>query len=175
VRHVARQKNIGLVGTTHEVLVERPASAATCCRPARGPTRLPCSKDQRSGIGSYRRVRFTGTTGSTFTALAARAREPGARRPVAVTNVTLEVVQREYHSLREGFPKFCGCETCHSDVVVYGSIAFPRTTSPPARARSSPSLTLASDQEKAKLDVALLEGFRKVSAAPRCGAKPTQL
>jgi hypothetical protein len=36
-------------------------------------------------------------------------------------------------------------------------------------------LSLQSDQEKAKLDVALLEGFRKVSLAPRCGAKPTQL
>ena len=36
-------------------------------------------------------------------------------------------------------------------------------------------LSLASDQEKAKLDVVLLEGFRKIALAPRCGAKPTQL
>ncbi len=36
-------------------------------------------------------------------------------------------------------------------------------------------LRLDSDQEKAKLDVALLEGFRKVGLAPRCGAKPVQL
>jgi hypothetical protein len=27
----------------------------------------------------------------------------------------------------------------------------------------------------AKLDVVLLEGFRKVAMAPRCGAKPVQL
>jgi len=38
---------------------------------------------------------------------------------VAVTNLTLEVVQREYKSLRDAFPKFCGCDTCRSDVVVF--------------------------------------------------------
>jgi hypothetical protein len=36
-------------------------------------------------------------------------------------------------------------------------------------------LTLQSDGEKAKLDVALVDAFRKVALAPRCGAKPTQL
>jgi len=87
----------------------------------------------------------------------------------------LEVVQREYQSLREGFPKFCGCDTCHSDVIVY---ALNRLTPHYVSTRQGEiltELTLASDQEKAKLDVALLEGFRKVAAAPRCGAKPTQL
>ena len=94
---------------------------------------------------------------------------------MAVTNVALEVVEREYQSLREGFPKFCGCDTCHSDVIVY---ALNRLTPHYVSTRQGEiltELTLASDQEKAKLDVALLEGFRKVAAAPRCGAKPTQL
>ena len=94
---------------------------------------------------------------------------------MAVTNVTMEVVQREYHSLREGFPKFCGCETCHSDVVVFGLNRISPHYVSTRQGEILTELTLASDQEKAKLDVALLEGFRKVSAAPRCGAKPTQL
>ena len=38
---------------------------------------------------------------------------------MAVTNVTLEIVQREYQSLRDTFPKFCGCDTCRSDVLVF--------------------------------------------------------
>jgi hypothetical protein len=87
----------------------------------------------------------------------------------------MEVVQREYQSLRGAFPKFCGCETCHSDVVVY---ALNRLTPHYVSSRQGEILTelsLASDQEKAKLDVALLEGLRKVAAAPRCGAKPTHL
>ena len=92
-----------------------------------------------------------------------------------LTNVTLEVVQREYDSLRDKFPKFCGCEVCHSEVLVY---ALNRLAPHYVSSRQGEILTelsLASDGEKAKLDVALLEGFRKVAMAPRCGAKPVQL
>ncbi len=94
---------------------------------------------------------------------------------MAVTNVTLEVVQREYQSLREAFPKFCGCDTCRGDVLVY---ALNRLTAHYVSTRQGEILTelsLGSDQEKAKLDVVLMEGFRKVAGAPRCGAKPSQL
>jgi len=87
----------------------------------------------------------------------------------------MEVVQREYQSLREGFPKFCGCDTCHSDVIVYALNRLAPHYVSTRQGEILTELTLASDQEKAKLDVALLEGFRKVAAAPRCGAKPTQL
>jgi Late competence development protein ComFB len=92
-----------------------------------------------------------------------------------LTNVTLEVVQREYESLRDRFPQFCGCEICHGDVLVY---ALNRLAAHYVSTRQGEILTelsLASDGEKAKLDVALLEGFRRVAMAPRCGAKPLQL
>lgn len=92
-----------------------------------------------------------------------------------VTNVTLEVVQREYQSLRHQLTKFCGCEVCHSDVLVY---ALNRLAAHYVSTRQGEILTelsLASDGEKAKLDVVLLEGFRKVAMAPRCGAKPVHL
>ena len=94
---------------------------------------------------------------------------------MAVTNVTMEVVQREYTSLRDKFPKFCGCDTCRSDVLVF---ALNRLSPHYVSTRQGEILTelsLQSDQEKAKLDVALLEAFRKVALAPRCGAKPSQL
>lgn len=94
---------------------------------------------------------------------------------MAVSNVTAEVVQREYRSLRDSFPKFCGCDTCRGDVLVY---ALNRLSPHYVSTRQGEILTelsLGSDQEKARLDVALLEAFRKVALAPRCGAKPTQL
>jgi competence protein ComFB len=94
---------------------------------------------------------------------------------MGVTNVAMEVAQREYTSLRESFPKFCGCDTCRGDVLIY---ALNRLTPHYVSTRQGEILTelsLASDQEKARLDVALLDGFRKVAAAPRCGAKPTHL
>ncbi|HEV8265698.1 MAG TPA: late competence development ComFB family protein [Gemmatimonadales bacterium] len=89
--------------------------------------------------------------------------------------MTWEVVQREYQSLRSKFPAFCGCETCRGDVFVY---AINRLSPHYVSTREGEILTelaLQSDQEKAKLDVVLLEGFRKVGLSPRCGAKPVQL
>ncbi|HUC40935.1 MAG TPA: late competence development ComFB family protein [Gemmatimonadales bacterium] len=94
---------------------------------------------------------------------------------MGVTNVAMEVAQREYQSLRESVPKFCGCDTCRGDVLIY---ALNRLTPHYVSTRQGEILTelsLASDQEMARLDVALLDGFRKVAAAPRCGAKPTHL
>jgi competence protein ComFB len=85
------------------------------------------------------------------------------------------VVQREYASLRGKLPAFCGCDTCRGDVLVY---ALNRLSPHYVSTRQGEILTelsLQSDQEKAKLDVALLEGFRKVALAPRCGAKSVQL
>ena len=94
---------------------------------------------------------------------------------MAVTNVTMEVVQREYASLRDAFPKFCGCDTCRSDVVVYALNRLSPHYVSTRQGEILTELTLRSDGEKAKLDVALVEGMKKVALAPRCGAKPTQL
>jgi len=69
VRHVARQKNIGLVGTTHEVLVERPAKRGDLLQARTRTNKIALLEGPEEWIGSYRRVRFTGTTGSTFTAV----------------------------------------------------------------------------------------------------------
>jgi competence protein ComFB len=94
---------------------------------------------------------------------------------MAVTNVTAEVVHREYQSLRENFPKFCGCDTCRGDVMVYALNRLAPHYVSTRQGEILTGLSLASDQEKARLDVALLDAFRKVAVAPRCGAKPIQL
>lgn len=92
-----------------------------------------------------------------------------------VTNVTLEVVQREYDSLREAFPRFCGCDTCRGDVLVFALNRLAPHYVSTRQGEILTELSLQSDGEKAKLDVALVDAFRKVALAPRCGAKPTQL
>ena len=94
---------------------------------------------------------------------------------MAVSNVTLEVVQREYSSLRDAFPKFCGCDTCRGDVLVYALNRLAPHYVSTRQGEILTELSLQSDGEKAKLDVVLVDAFRKVAAAPRCGAKPTQL
>ena len=92
-----------------------------------------------------------------------------------MTNVTWEVVQRDYDKLRTQFPRFCGCDTCRGDVLVF---ALNRLSPHYVSTRQGEVLTelnLETDQERAKLDVVLLEGLQKVALAPRCGAKSVQL
>jgi hypothetical protein len=94
---------------------------------------------------------------------------------MGVTNVTAEVVQREYQSLRDNFPMFCGCEICRGDVMVYTLNRLSPHYVSTRQGEILTGLSLDRDGEKAKLDVVLLEGFHKVARAPRCGVKPTQL
>src|SRR6266480_4293947 len=70
VRGVAKRKNIGLVGTTHEVLVEGPAKRGALLQARTRTNKIALLDGPDEWIGTYRRVRFTGTTGSTFTAVA---------------------------------------------------------------------------------------------------------
>ena len=90
-------------------------------------------------------------------------------------NVTLEVAQRELEQLRQKFPKFCGCETCRGDVLAYAMNRLGPHYVSTRQGEILTGISLSSDQEKATLDVVLLEGLRKVSQAPRCGAKPVAL
>jgi tRNA-2-methylthio-N6-dimethylallyladenosine synthase len=68
VRRIAKQKNIGLVGTTHEVLVEGPSKRGGLLQSRTRTNKIALLEGPAEWVGTYRRVRFTGTTGSTFTA-----------------------------------------------------------------------------------------------------------
>ena len=68
VRFVARKKSMSLVGSVQEVLVEGPArrGAGLLQTRTRG-NKIVLVEGPAEWIGTYRRVRLTGTTGSTFT------------------------------------------------------------------------------------------------------------
>ena len=87
----------------------------------------------------------------------------------------MEATQKEYDRLRPQYAGFCGCETCRGDMLVF---ALNRLTPHYVSTRQGEILTglsLGTDQEMAKLTVILIEGFRRVAVAPRCGAKPITL
>src|SRR5437660_805036 len=67
VREVARARNVGLVGTTHEVLVEGAAKRGGLLQSRTRTNKIVLIEGPAEWIGTYRRVRLTGTTGSTFT------------------------------------------------------------------------------------------------------------
>jgi tRNA-2-methylthio-N6-dimethylallyladenosine synthase len=77
VRGIARQQNLGLLGSRHEVLVEKLAKRSADLLQTR--TRdfktvlVPGGEEM---IGRYLTVEITGTTGSTFTGVPVRERQP---------------------------------------------------------------------------------------------------
>jgi tRNA-2-methylthio-N6-dimethylallyladenosine synthase len=69
VRAVARARNAGLVGTTHEVLVEKPARRGGLLQSRTRSNKVVLIEGPPELVGTYQRVRLTGTTGATFTGL----------------------------------------------------------------------------------------------------------
>jgi len=67
VRAAARRRNHARVGSTHEVLAERPARRGGFLLGRTRANHLVLLDLPVAALGSYREVRLTGTTGSTFT------------------------------------------------------------------------------------------------------------
>jgi tRNA-2-methylthio-N6-dimethylallyladenosine synthase len=77
VRAGARQRNIGLLGTRHEVLVEREAKRGEAMLMTRTRDfKTVLVPGDASMLGTYLTVELTGTTGSTFTGAIVRERQP---------------------------------------------------------------------------------------------------
>jgi len=68
VRRVARAKSMALVGSEQEVLVERPARRGDLLQGRTRTNKVALLEGPAAWIGTYRRVRLTGTSGTTFTA-----------------------------------------------------------------------------------------------------------
>ena len=77
VRAGARQRNLGLLGTRHEVLVEREAKRGEAMLMTRTRDfKTVLVPGDASMLGRYLTVELTGTTGSTFTGAIVRERQP---------------------------------------------------------------------------------------------------
>ncbi len=74
VRRIARSKNAGLVGTTHEVLVAKRARRGDLLQSRTRTNKVVLIEGALDLVGSYQHVRLTGTTGSTFTGVPAAVR-----------------------------------------------------------------------------------------------------
>ncbi len=73
VRGVARRRNVGMVGTAHEVLVEKVARRGGLLQTRTRTNKVVLVEGPTEWIGTYLRIRLTGTTGSTFTGVPVRA------------------------------------------------------------------------------------------------------
>ena len=76
VRAGAREQNLRLLGTRHEVLVEKAARRGEMLQGRTRDFRTVLLPGDESLIGGYLRVELTGTTGSTFTGSVVTERQP---------------------------------------------------------------------------------------------------
>lgn len=92
-----------------------------------------------------------------------------------IRNVVSEHVAEHYKNLRPRFPSFCGCGLCEGDVQVFALNRLPAKYVATKGGGMLAEVELELGQGGTDIDVTLMEGFRKVAGAPRCGASPTTL
>jgi competence protein ComFB len=88
-----------------------------------------------------------------------------------IHNLTEEHVQASYESLVSRFPDFCGCDVCRADVMVYTLNRVPARYVSSQQGSVITEVSLEKDQSRAAIDVAMMDGLRRISLSPRCGAK----
>ncbi len=88
-----------------------------------------------------------------------------------IRNLAEEHVVTAYDAMRPHFPDFCGCEVCRDDALVFAlNRTAPRYVSSVTGSVVT-ELNLEKEQSRASIEVAMMEGLRKISLAPRCGGK----
>jgi tRNA-2-methylthio-N6-dimethylallyladenosine synthase len=80
IRSAARERNLGLLGATREVLVEKAARRGELLQTRTRDFKTVLVEGDESLIGRYLSVELTGTTGSTFTGRILAAEPGGMRR-----------------------------------------------------------------------------------------------
>jgi competence protein ComFB len=86
-----------------------------------------------------------------------------------IQNLVEPRVQESYGSLVSRFPDFCACEACREDVLVYALNRLPPRYVTSVEGQSVSEVALGSPQDRTMIDVAVMDGIRRVAKAPRCG------
>jgi len=84
-------------------------------------------------------------------------------------NAIEEHVVESYGALKGHFPDFCGCDICQADVIVYALNRLPPRYVATLEGAVVTEVSLDRQQDRAAIDVAVMDGFRRVTRTPRCG------
>lgn len=74
-----------------------------------------------------------------------------------------------YATLRPHFPEFCGCDICKADVIVYALNRLPARYVATLEGSVVTEVSLDKQQGRTAIDVAVMDGFKRVMRSPRCG------
>jgi competence protein ComFB len=86
-----------------------------------------------------------------------------------IHNLVEEHVRDSYDGVVKRFPDFCGCFICREDVYVYALNRIPPRYVTTQQGLAVTEVKLEKDQERAVIDVAVIDGIRRVATMPRCG------
>lgn len=85
-----------------------------------------------------------------------------------IHNLVEEHVRDSYDGVVKQFPEFCGCVICREDVFVFAlNRIAPRYVTTQA-GHAVTEVKLDKGQERAIIDVAVIDAIRRVHATPRC-------
>ncbi|MGE0556436.1 MAG: late competence development ComFB family protein [Gemmatimonadales bacterium] len=84
-------------------------------------------------------------------------------------NLVEDHVVEAYGKLKSHFPEFCDCEICRADVVVFALNRLPPRYVATLEGTVVTEVSLDKQQGRASIDVAVLDGFKRVARSPRCG------
>lgn len=88
-----------------------------------------------------------------------------------IHNLVEEHVVAAYDAMRPHFPEFCGCQVCREDALVYTLNRIPARYVSSTTGSAVTEVNLEKEQSRAAIEVAMMEGLRKISLAPRCGIR----
>jgi hypothetical protein len=86
-----------------------------------------------------------------------------------IHNLVEEHVVAAYEAMRPHFPDFCGCDACRADALVFTLNRIPARYVANLPGSVITEVNLEKEQSRAAIEVAMMEGLRKISLAPRCG------
>jgi hypothetical protein len=86
-----------------------------------------------------------------------------------IHNLVEQHVLAAYESLRSHFPDFCGCDICRDDALVFTLNRIPARYVASRTGSVLTEVNLEKEQNRAAIEVAMMDALRKISLAPRCG------
>jgi competence protein ComFB len=89
-----------------------------------------------------------------------------------IRNLVEDHALEAYARLVTHFDDFCGCDLCRVDVLVYALNRIPPRYVAGLEGSVVTDVNLDKDQNRAAIEVAVMEGIRKVRLAPRHGPRP---
>ena len=84
-----------------------------------------------------------------------------------IRNLVEEHVREAYQGIKKRFPEFCGCDLCREDVLVFALNRVPPRYVTSHKGKAVSEVNLDKEQNRAVIDVALIEGIRRVTESPR--------